>query len=182
MANSIVQTRYYRRLIGAAALDASTYEEVEAEPAATGQAFATVVLAGLAAGIGARGVEGSVTTVLFLAILAILSWALWAVLSFEIGARVMRRSETRSDVGELLRTLGFAAAPGFLLVFGIAPEMRLPVFAMTALWLLAAMTVAVRQALDFKSTARAVAVCALGWILVIGIALTLGLMFGPSLG
>lgn len=182
MASSIARTGYVSRLIGAAALDASTYEEVEAEPTATGQAFATVILSGLAAGIGARGVEGSVATVLFVAILAILSWGLWAVISFEIGARVMRRAETRSDVGELLRTLGFATAPGFILVCGIAPEMRLPVFAITAVWLLAAMTVAVRQALDFESTARAVAVCALGWFLVIGIAISAGLMFGPSLG
>lgn len=182
MASSIVRTSYFRRLIGAAALDASTYEEVEAEPAATGQAFATVILAGLAAGIGVRGLDGSLATVLFVAILAILSWALWALISFEIGARVMPRPETRSDVGELLRTLGFAAAPGFFLAFGIAPEMRLPVFTITALWLLAAMTVAVRQALDFERTSRAVAVCALGWVLVMAIALTVGVMFGPSLG
>jgi len=181
MASSIVQMSYLMRLIGAAALDPSTYEEVEAERTATAQAFATVIVSGLAAGLGARGMAGSVTTVLFVASLAILSWGLWAVICFEIGARVMRRPETRSDVGELLRTLGFATAPGFLLVVGIAPEMRLPVFAITALWLLAAMTVAVRQALDFESTARALAVCALGWILVIGIAFTAGLMFGPSL-
>jgi hypothetical protein len=182
MAITVATTNYLRRLVGAAMLDASTYEEVEAEPAATGQAFATVVLSGLAAGLGARGVEGSVATVLFVASLAILSWSLWAVISFEIGARLMRRVETRSDVGELLRTLGFATAPGFVLVLGLAPEMRFPVFAMTAVWLLAAMTVAVRQALDFESTWPAVAVCALGWILVIGIALSAGLMFGPSLG
>jgi hypothetical protein len=182
MASSIVRTNYFRRLIGAAALDPSTYEEVETEPAATGQAFATVILSGLAAGIGAGGMAESVATVLFVAILAMLSWAVWAVITFEIGARLMRRVETRSDVGELLRALGFATAPGFLLVFGIAPEMRLPVFVITALWLLASMTVAVRQALDFESTARAVAVCALGWILVIAITLTTGLLFGPSLG
>jgi hypothetical protein len=182
MARSIVRTSYVRRLIGAAALEGATYEEVEAEPAATGQAFATVILSGLAAGIGVRGVEGSLATVLLVASLFILSWALWAVMSFEIGARVMQRDETRTDVGELLRTLGFATAPGLALVCGIVPEMRLPVFVITALWLLAAMTVAVRQALDFESTARAAAVCALGWILVVGVALTLGLMFGPSLG
>jgi hypothetical protein len=111
-------TNYLTRLMGAVVLDASTYEEVETDPAATGQAVATVILSGLAAGIGARGVEASVATVLFIAFVAILAWAFWAVISFEIGVRIMRRSETRSDVEELLRTLGFAGAPGFLLVFG----------------------------------------------------------------
>jgi predicted MFS family arabinose efflux permease len=42
------------------------------------------------------------------------------------------------------------------------------------------MVVAVRQALDYKSTARAVAVCVLGWALAIGIAVALGLFFGPA--
>ena len=44
-----------------------------------------------------------------------------------------------------------------------------------------AMVVAVRQALDFTSTTRAIGVCVLGWTLAIGIAVTLGLLFGPTL-
>jgi hypothetical protein len=41
--------------------------------------------------------------------------------------------------------------------------------------------VAVRQALDYRSTGRAVAVCSLGWFLAIGFALVFGLLFGPRL-
>jgi predicted MFS family arabinose efflux permease len=47
--------------------------------------------------------------------------------------------------------------------------------------MLAAMIVAVRQALDYKSTARALAVCGVGWALAIAIAVGLGLVFGPTL-
>ena len=113
--------------------------------------------------------------------IALLTWGIWAVITFEIGVRVMPRPETRSDVGELLRTIGFATAPGFVLVLGVIPSLTIPVFAVTAIWMLGAMTVGVRQALDLDSTGRALAVCGVGWGLVIGIALALGLAFGPSL-
>ena len=89
--------------------------------------------------------------------------------------------QTRSSVGELLRTIGFASAPGCLRVLGIVPGATIPVFAVTAIWMLAAMAVAVRQALDYQTTARAVAVCVLGWVLAIALAIALGLMFGPTL-
>ena len=56
----------------------------------------------------------------------------------------------------------------------------IPVFVITAVWMLAAMIVGVRQALDFRSTARAIAVCALGWLLAIAIGVGIGLFFGPT--
>jgi hypothetical protein len=77
--------------------------------------------------------------------------------------------------------MGFAATPGFLQVLGVIPAVTIPVFAVTAIWMLAAMVVAVRQALDYQSTGRAVAVCGIGWVLAIAMAFVLGLMFGPSL-
>jgi hypothetical protein len=92
----------------------------------------------------------------------------------------MPAPETRSDVGELLRTIGFSAAPGILRIFGVVPGAAIPAFVITAVWMLAAMIVAVRQALDYKSTARAIAVCGLGWVLTIVIAVGLGLVFGPA--
>jgi hypothetical protein len=76
----------------------------------------------------------------------------------------MPEPQTRSNVGQLLRTIGFATAPGCLRVMGILPGSTLPVFALSAIWMLVAMVVAVRQALDYESTARALAVCALGWV------------------
>jgi hypothetical protein len=61
------------------------------------------------------------------------------------------------------------------------PGVTIPVFVLTAVWMLAAMAVGVRQALDYGSTARAVAVCGLGWVLTMAIAIALGLAFGPTL-
>ncbi len=44
-----------------------------------------------------------------------------------------------------------------------------------------AMIVAVRQALDYTSTTRAFAVCALGWVLAIGMVIGIGLFWSPPL-
>ena len=92
----------------------------------------------------------------------------------------MPEAQTRADVGELMRTIGFSAAPGMLRIFGIVPGAAMAAFAITAVWMLVAMIVAVRQALDYKSTARAIAVCTLGWALAAAIVVGIGLVFGPT--
>src|SRR5712691_6438738 len=173
-------TSFPIRLLGALALDPVIYEEVEADRGATWQALLVVVMSSLGAGIGARGLgSGSLRSMVFISALALMGWAAWALLTFQIGARLMPEPQTRADVGELLRTIGFSAAPGMLRIFGIVPGATIPAFAITALWMLVAMVVAVRQALDYKSTARAVAVCGLGWVLAIAMAVALGLFFSP---
>jgi len=174
-------TPFPLRLIGALAIDPVIYEEVEADPSATGQALVVVVLSSLSAGIGAFGWgTASVRGILFISGLALLSWVTWAVITFEIGTRLMPEPGTRADVGQLLRTIGFAATPGMLRIFGIVPGATVPAFVITAIWMLVAMVVAVRQALDYTSTGRAVAVCGLGWALSIGIAIALQVFFGPT--
>jgi hypothetical protein len=173
---------FVMRLIGAAALDTAIYEEVEADRTATGQALVVVLLSSLAAGIGARGLGGgSLQSVVFISILALMAWAAWALVTFEIGARLMPEPQTRSDVGELLRTIGFASTPGLLRVLAVITPIAIPVFALSAVWMLATMVVAVRQALDYHHTTRAIAVCVLGWALAVSIAVVLGLFFGPTL-
>ena len=181
MATTTATTPFVMRLIGALALDPVTYEEVEADRSATGQALLVVVLSSVGAGIGARGLgSGSIQSMVFISALSLIGWMAWALLTYQIGVKLMPEPETRSDVGELMRTIGFSAAPGMLRIFGIVPGAAIPAFAITAVWMLIAMIVGVRQALDFKSTARAVAVCGLGWALALAIAVGLGLVFGPT--
>lgn len=172
---------FLQRLLGAAALDAAIYEEVEADPSAITQAFAVVVLSSVAAGLGAR-TPGANTfeNIVFVSIVALIAWAAWALVVFQIGSRVLPAPDTRVDVGQLLRTIGFSASPGLLRVLGMMEAIAIPVFVVASLWMLLAMIVAVRQALDFQSTARAVAVCVLGWMLALAIAVVLGLVFAPS--
>jgi hypothetical protein len=172
---------FLQRLIGAAALDSAIYEEVEADRGATGQAVTVIVLSSLAAGVGSRGLGGAtVFNAAFFAVVSLMAWGAWALLTLQIGGRVLPEPQTSVDVGELLRTTGFAATPGILRVFGILPGVTIPVFVITSVWMLAAMVVAVRQALDYRSTGRAIAVCALGWVLAVALAVALGLFLGPA--
>jgi hypothetical protein len=181
MATTTGTTPFVMRLIGAIALDPVTYEEVEADRSATGQALLVVVLSSVGAGIGARGLgSGSLQSMVFISALSLIAWALWAVLTYQIGVNLMPEAQTQADVGELLRTTGFSAAPGMLRIFGVVPGAAIPAFTITAVWMLVAMIVGVRQALDYQSTARAVAVCGLGWALALAFAIGLGLVFGPT--
>jgi hypothetical protein len=175
-----VGNSFLQRLIGAAALDPAIYEEVEGDPGATSQAMAIVVFSSVAMGIGARGVASSVASVTFFTIVALLSWAAWALTTFEIGGRLLPTSQTRVSVGQLLRTLGFAATPGFAALLAAVPGITLPVFVATTAWMLVAMVVAVRHALDYTSTARAILVCVIGLALALAFAIVLGVLFGPS--
>ena len=131
-----------------------------------------------------RGMNGGAATLAFFAsasVMALLTWAAWAFVTFEVGSRLLPTADTRVDPGELLRTLGFAATPGLIQVFGVLPGARVPVFTLAIVWTLVASVVAVRQALDYTSTARAIAVCTVGLILTLVIAVVLGLVFGPTL-
>jgi hypothetical protein len=175
---------FLRRVIGAAALDAATYEDVEADRMATLQAVLVVVLASTAAGIGATGLYDTAETLKFSAMataLALLTWVCWALVTLHLGARILPGAGTHADAGQMLRTLGFAAAPGLIQVFAALPGMVAPVFALAIGWTIAASVVAIRQALDYESTARALAVAALGWILALAVVVTIGLLFGPAL-
>lgn len=175
--------QFVQRIVGAAALNPSTYEEVEADPRATSDALVVVVLSSVAAGIGARGPGAglSVEGVGLVSVAALLLWAAWALLTCQIGVRVLPQRQTRSDVGELLRTLGFATAPGMLRVLGVFPGVTVPVFALTAVWMLATTVVAIRQALDYDSTWRALLVCGIGWVLAVAVAALFGLVGAPPL-
>src|SRR6185295_12165161 len=145
MATTTATTPFVMRLIGALALDPVTYEEVEADRSATGQALLVVVLSSVGAGIGARGLgSGTPQSMVFISAVSLISWAAWALLTYQIGVWLMPEAATRSDVGELMRTIGFSAAPGMLRIFGIVPAAAVPAFAITSVWMLFAMVVAVR--------------------------------------
>lgn len=180
MATTIRANTFLQRLIGAAALDSAIYEEVEADPSATGQAMAIVVLSSAAMGVGTRGLGGGIGIIALFGIIALVTWAAWALLMFEIGTRLLPGRRTRSNPYELLRTLGFAATPGMVAVLAAVPAVTVQVFALTWLWMIAAMVVAVRHALDYETTGRAIATCVLGFVLAMSIALVLGMAFGPT--
>jgi hypothetical protein len=172
---------FVRRVIGAAVLDRRVYEEVEADRRAIGQAIAVVLLASMAGGIGMLGLGiPSPQAVVASVIGALAGWIAWAMLTYLIGTHLLPEPQTRADAGELLRTIAFASAPGLARVFGVIPVVGLTVYALASIWMLLAMIVAVRQALDYRSTGRAVAVCAVGWALSLAVAAIIGIVFAPT--
>ncbi len=160
------------RMIRAAKLDAQLYEEVEADKGTLGQAMGVVVLASIAAGVGS-GALGGFSGFFIGTAGALFSWFIWAALTYFIGTRILPEPTTRADIGELLRTTGFSSSPGLIRVFGLVPGFTAIVFLVSGVWMLTAMIIAVRQALDYQSTLRAVGVCTIGWIVQVVVLLLL---------
>lgn len=153
------------RMIGASKLDVNVYEEVEADKTATGQAMGVVVLSSLAAGIGSIGRGGLGIGILFGTIAALIGWYVWAYITYFVGTKLLPEPQTKADHGELLRTIGFSSSPGLIRVLGIVPGLTGIIYLIASIWMLIAMVVAVRQALDYQSTFRAVGVCMIGWVI-----------------
>jgi len=152
------------RIIRAAKLDVALYEEVEADKDAIGQASGVVILSSLAAGIG-TALYGGFSGIVLGAIAALIGWYVWAYLTYFIGTKFLPEPQTEADFGQLLRTTGFASSPGLIRVLGIIPGFTALVFLVASVWMLMAMVIAVRQALDYSGTLRALGVCVIGWVI-----------------
>jgi hypothetical protein len=166
------------RALGVSVFDGGTFESIEADRHATLQAVVVVLASSLAGAVAATPtLEPRLTFIAAFMTVAVVVWLGWAHLILLIGGQQFRRPETRVDYGELVRTTGFAAAPGVLQIFAIASSITTPVFVATWIWMWAAMVVAVRHSLDIRSTWHAIAICgaALGVILATVIVLTRGL-------
>jgi len=151
------------RMVRASKLDINLYEEVEADKSSMGQAITVVVLSSVASGIGTIGILG-IQGLVIGTISALIGWLVWAYLTYLIGTKLLPEPQTKADVGELLRTIGFSSAPGVLRIFGFIPLIGAIVTFVAGIWMLVAMIIAVRQALDYKSTWRAIGVCVIGFV------------------
>ena len=114
------------------------------------------MLSSLAAGVGVLSL--GTFNFLIAPLLALVSWFIWAYLVYFIGVKIFPEPTTKADHGQLLRTIGFSSAPGLIRVFGIIPNLMSIAYITASIWMLVAMVIAVRQALDYKSTWRAVGV------------------------
>ena len=156
------------RVTGVLRLQPRAFEDIEADTRANGQALAIVVLSSLAAGIGGGFIGGPVGMVAE-ALGAVVGWVMWAGVTYLLGARLLPERDTRTDMGELLRVMGYSSAPTFFTVFAALPVLGRAVPSIVSFWLLATTVLAVRQALDYRSTLRAFAVVIIGWLLFVAI-------------
>ena len=168
---------YLDRIVRAAKLDVNLYEEVEADKGAMSQAMGVVVLSSVAAGIGSIGTTGT-KGIIIGAITALIAWYIWAYITYFIGVKILPEPQTKADHGELLRTIGFSSSPGLLRILAIIPGIGGIIFMIASVWMLVAMVIAVRQALDYQSTLRAVGVCLIGWVIQVIILMILFTVLG----
>jgi hypothetical protein len=175
MENSVAQ--FVDRMIRAGKLEARLYEEVEADTSAMGQALGVVLLSSIAAGIG-YVVQGGLAGLVMGTVAALLGWYVWASITYILGAKLLPMPQTSTSHSTLVRTLGFASAPGLLRVFGVLPGITGIAFLVAAVWMLMATVIAVRQGLDYTSTTRAGGVCVVGWLVHVLIMLPLFVLFG----
>ena len=166
----------FDRMLRAAKLDSMLYEEVEHDTTATSQAVAVVLLSSVAAGIGSP-VGGGLGMMFTGAIIALVSWFLWSYVVYFIGTRLLPEPQTEADYGQLLRTIGFSSAPGVLRVVGFIPFLGWLIGLIASVWMLVAMVVAVRQALDYRGNGRAIVVCLIGFVVMFFDNLLLGGLF-----
>lgn len=159
---------FINRIIRAMMLDVSLYEEVESDVGALGQAMGVVVWASVAAGVG-NIFNGGVWGVIGGTIAALVGWVIWAAITYVVGVKMLPEAQTQSSMGELLRTIGFASAPGLFSFLTFLPIVGGLIGFAIGIWMLIAMVIAVRQALDYQSTGRAVAVCLIGWVVKMAI-------------
>jgi hypothetical protein len=161
------------RMIRAAQLDVTLFEEVEADETATGQAALVVLLVGMIGGFACALGQmeghphgspiGAPIGMIVGGIAALVGWWIWAMLTYWIGTRLFGGTATP---GEMLRTLGFAQSPGLLTILAFIPLLHWPIHAVAWLWVLVAGVVAVRQALDF-TTEKAILTVVIGWLVQI---------------
>jgi hypothetical protein len=171
--------QFIARMVRAAKLEQSLYEEVENDQYATRQALVVVLLSSLAAGTGASTYAGLGGLVVG-GLVALFAWYAWIFSVYIVGAKLFPVSQTSVRHRELWRALGFASAPGMLRVFGAIPGLTGMAFLVAAVWMLIAAVIAVRQVLDYTSMLRAVGVCVPGWLVQVLLLLFLLLLLGQG--
>lgn len=171
------------RVVRAARLDVDLYEGVEADTSLTQEALIVVVLVSIAGGIGSflagifSGSIGSALLGLILSVvLGVISYYIWAYVTYFVGTELF---EGTADVGELLRTLGYASGPRVLSILTFIPCLGPLAGLVGAIWALVAGVVAVRQALDFDTT-KTILTVVIGWVIVFIVTILVSVVLGAG--
>jgi hypothetical protein len=170
-------TQLFRRFIGALVLDAGAYEDIEADRHASLQSVIVVAAVCMAGGITGSGLGVGAGAFVAGAVIALGACLVWAATIVALGTSALAEPQTKSDVPQLLRVLGYAAAPGVFVVFAAMRAAAPFILLLVSAWMIAAAVVAVRQALDYRSTARAIWVCGLSWLISAGVIAAFATMF-----
>jgi hypothetical protein len=144
----------YERLSGVFRLNSNTFEEIEHDQSATGQAAIIVavvaLLSALGSGFFASASQGSfLTSFLSTLVWTFLGWIIWSLVTYFVGTTFFRGQAT---VGEMMRVIGFAFAPQVLSIIPCIGGL------VGAIWSLVAGFIAVRQGLDLDDLKAALTI------------------------
>ena len=151
------------RMIGAMRGDVKTFQEIEADPAAIGQAVTVIVIASLASLIG-NIFRAGLTFGIMQMIMALVGYAIWSFLIVIVGTKIMPEPATKADFQEGFRVIGFTAAPGVLNILAIIPFLGPLISFVISLWMLVIGVIAVKEVLDYSNVGRAIVVCLIALI------------------
>jgi hypothetical protein len=152
------------RMVGAMKADVKTFQEIEADPNAMGQAITVIVIAGVASLIGnifRSGLGGGIMAL----IVSLIGYAIWSLMIVLIGTKIMPEPTTKADFAEGFRVIGFTAAPGVFNVLAIIPFLGPLISFFISIWMLVIGVIAVREVLDYSNTGRAIVVCVIAFII-----------------
>ena len=89
-----------QRMIGAARLDAHTFEEVEDDHGATSQAMLVVIIVSIATAIGGlAAADFPIVGLIFGIIRGLAGWALWALVTYWVGTTILNTPGTDANWG-----------------------------------------------------------------------------------
>jgi hypothetical protein len=153
------------RMVGVMKADVKTFQEIEADPTAIGQAVTVIVIAGIASLFG-NVFRSGVFLGMMMLIISLCTYALWSLLVVLIGTKLMPEPTTKADFNEAFRVIGFTAAPGVFNVLAIIPFLGPLISLAISLWMLVIGVIAVREVLDYSNTGRAIIVCLIAMVVV----------------
>src|SRR6476620_5940752 len=143
------------RMIGAMRGDVKTFQEIEADPTAIGQAVTVIVIASLASLIG-NIFRAGLTCGIMQMIMALVGYAIWSFLIVIVGTKIMPEPATKADFQEGFRVIGFTASPGVLNILAIIPFLGPLISFVISLWMLVIGVIAVKEVLDYSNVGRAI--------------------------
>jgi len=169
------------RIKGALLLDVGTFEEIEHDEKATGQAALVVIIVSILAAIGISigpvilqpdnsGSSSLIVNFIVIAVGAIIAWLVWSAVTYIIGAKIF---DGEATYGEMLRVTGFGFAPMAFLVLSAIPCIGFAIALIVFVWSLGAVFIAVRSGLDLDF-GRTLITVIVGWLVY---AIAMGIIF-----
>ena len=151
------------RIIRAAKLDRTLYQEAVADPRYWGHAIITVVAYSSFSGIGSFGLAGATGVNIGMAT-TLVGWYIWAFTTYFVGVYLLPESKEPVERRAVFRAMGFATAPGILRLLGLIPGLGIFILVIVSLWMIVAAVIAVKTAFNYTSTWRALTVCLIGLV------------------